>query len=199
MSLFNTLIQNLAPDWVRARVLAIYLLVFQGSVAAGSAIWGYAADHTSAHLALSFSSFGIVACILLRFPLPLPVAKVDLSSWNHWGKPTLYAEPTLDQGPILVTVEYTIDPKNAPEFLEMIYHYQRIRRRDGAVRWGIFYDSEIPNRYLESFLVDSWGEHLRQHDRFTLGDRQFEDKVNRFSLEPAIVKHYIHAARKENK
>jgi len=199
MSLFNTLIQNLAPDWVRARVLAVYLLVFQGSVAAGSAIWGYAADHTSAHLALSFSSLGIVACILLRFPLPLPVAKVDLSSWNHWGKPALYAEPALDQGPILVTVEYTIDPKNAPEFLEMIYHYQRIRRRDGAVRWGIFYDSEIPNRYLESFVVDSWGEHLRQHDRFTLGDRQFEDKVNRFSLEPAIVKHYIHAARKEHK
>jgi Transmembrane secretion effector len=118
---------------------------FSRSVAAGSAIWGYAADHTSAHLALSFSGLGIVACILLRFPLPLPVAKVDLSSWNHWGKPALYAEPALDEGPILVTVEYTIDPKNAPEFLEVIYHYQRIRRRDGAVHWGIFYDSEIPH------------------------------------------------------
>lgn len=40
MSLFNTMVQNLAPDWVRARVLAAYLFVFQGSIAVGSAVWG---------------------------------------------------------------------------------------------------------------------------------------------------------------
>jgi len=37
MSLFNVHILSLAPDWVRARVLAIAMLVFQGTVAAGSA------------------------------------------------------------------------------------------------------------------------------------------------------------------
>ncbi len=197
MSLFNTLIQNLAPDWVRARVLAIYLLVFQGSVAAGSAIWGYAADHTSAHLSLLISSFGIVTCIFLRFPFPLPNTNIDLSSWNHWGRPALFAEPQPDQGPVLVTIEYIIDPKTAPEFLTEIYKYQRIRRRDGATRWGVFYDSEIPNRYLESFLVDSWVEHERQHDRFTRADGHFEDRVKQFSIEPPKVKHYIHAKRRE--
>jgi MFS family permease len=196
MSLFNTLIQNLAPDWVRARVLAVYLLVFQGSVAAGSAIWGYAADHTSAHLALSLSSVGIVACMLLHFPLPLPAANPDLTGWNHWGKPTLFLEPGPDEGPVLVTVEYTIDPKTAPQFLAVIYKYQRIRRRDGATRWSVYYDSEAPNRYLETFIVDSWAEHQRQHDRFTLADRKFEDQVKQFSLEPARIRHYIHAAQK---
>src|SRR5579859_4981765 len=40
LSLFNVYILNLAPDWVRARVLAIAMLVFQGAVAAGSATWG---------------------------------------------------------------------------------------------------------------------------------------------------------------
>jgi len=199
MSLFNTLIQNLAPDWVRARVLSIYLLVFQGSVAAGSAIWGYAADHANAHLALLVSSFGIVTCIFLRFPFPLPNTNVDLSSWNHWGKPALYAEPEPDQGPILVTIEYTIDPAAAPQFLAEIYKYQRIRRRDGATRWGVFYDSEIPNRYLESFLVDSWVEHQRQHDRFTQADRHFEDQVKQFTIEPPKVKHYIHAKKGERR
>jgi MFS family permease len=197
MSLFNTLIQNLAPDWVRARVLAVYLLVFQGSVAAGSAVWGYTADHTSAHLALLFSSIGVVACMLLRFPLPLPTANLDLSSWNHWGKPALFAEPQPDQGPILVTIEYTIDPKTASQFLAVIHKYQRIRRRDGATQWGVFYDSETPNRYLESFLVDSWAEHQRQHDRFTLADRQFEDQVKQFSLGPAKIRHYIYAIERE--
>jgi hypothetical protein len=38
MSVFNILIQKLAPDWVRARVLATYLLVFQGSIALGSTL-----------------------------------------------------------------------------------------------------------------------------------------------------------------
>ena len=196
MSLFNTLIQNLAPDWVRARVLAVYLLVFQGSVAAGSAIWGYTADRTSAHLALLVSSIGIAGCMLLRFPLPLPVSNLDLSSWNHWGKPALFAEPEPDQGPILVTIEYIIDPKTAPQFLAVIYKYQRIRRRDGATRWAVFYDSETPNRYLETFLVDSWVEHQRQHERSTHADGQLEDQVKRLTLEPEKVKHYIYATRR---
>jgi MFS family permease len=196
MSLFNTLIQNLAPDWVRARVLAVYLLVFQGSVAAGSAIWGYTADRSSAHLALLVSSIGIAGCMLLRFPLPLPVSNLDLSSWNHWGKPALFAEPEPDQGPILVTIEYIIDPKTAPQFLAVIYKYQRIRRRDGATRWAVFYDSETPNRYLETFLVDSWAEHQRQHERSTHADGQLEDQVKRLTLEPEKVKHYIYATRR---
>jgi MFS family permease len=196
MSLFNTLIQNLAPDWVRARVLAVYLFVFQGSVALGSLVWGYVADRTSVELAFLLSSVGIGLSTLLRFPLPLPTASVDLSSWNHWGKPALFAEPKPTQGPVLVTVEYTIDPKRASEFLAVIYKYQRIRRRDGAIQWGIFYDAGTSNRYLESFLLDSWAEHERQHDRFTLADRDLENQVKQFSLEPAKVKHYIHASRR---
>jgi hypothetical protein len=40
MSVLNATIQNLAPEWVRARVLAFYLLVFGGSIAVGSALEG---------------------------------------------------------------------------------------------------------------------------------------------------------------
>ena len=40
ISLFNVQVLNQAPDWVRARVLAVSMLVFQGAVAAGSAAWG---------------------------------------------------------------------------------------------------------------------------------------------------------------
>jgi predicted MFS family arabinose efflux permease len=66
MSLFNTIIQNLAPDWVRARVLAVYILVFQGSVVLGSTLWGLAAEHSNLHLTLLTSSIGIGACLLLQ-------------------------------------------------------------------------------------------------------------------------------------
>jgi transmembrane secretion effector len=40
ISLINALVQNLAPDWVRARVLSIFTLVYMGSFALGSAAWG---------------------------------------------------------------------------------------------------------------------------------------------------------------
>jgi MFS family permease len=198
MSLFNTLVQNLAPDWVRARVLAAYLFVFQGSVALGSALWGFAADHSSARVALLASGIGIGATLLLQFPFRLPSTDVDLSALNHWGKPTMFEEHAADLGPVLVTVKYVVDPAKAPDFLNAIYEYQRVRRRDGATRWGIFFDTESPNTYLETFVVDSWLEHQRQHDRFTVSDHGLEKRVLSYVVEKSSVKHYIHAEKPGN-
>ena len=195
MSLFNTMIQNLAPDWVRARALAVYLFVFQGSVAVGSLLWGLAANHTNARVALLSSSIGIGACVLLQFPFRLPNTAVDLSTWNHWGRPSMFEEHAPDLGPVLVTIRYVVDPGKALEFLGEIYKYQRVRRRDGATRWAIFYDAEAPNVYLETFVVDSWAEHERQHNRFTVADHELEKRVLSYAREPTTVKHYIHARR----
>ena len=197
MSLFNTMIQQLAPDWVRARVLASYLFVFQGSVALGSTLWGFAAEHTSLRVALLASSAGIILSLLLQIPLRLPSVSVDLTSWNHWGKPSLLegrdADLGPDLGPVLVTVRYVIDPAKAGDFLNEIYKYERVRRRDGATRWGIFYDASSPNIYLETFIVDTWAEHERQHDRFTVADHEVEKRVQSYAVEQTTVRHYIHA------
>jgi Transmembrane secretion effector len=196
MSLFNIMVQELAPDWVRARVLAVYLFVFQGSVAAGSAIWGLVALHLNVHTTLVIASVGTGACLLLQPFFRLPNTVADLSTWNHWVKPTMLVEPAPDQGPVLVTVKYVIDPAKAAEFLHVIYKFQRIRRRDGATSWGVFFDTEAPEIYLESFKVDSWAEHERQHDRFTLADRETEKRVLDYTLKPIDVKHYIYAREK---
>jgi MFS family permease len=193
MSLFNIMVQDLAPDWVRARVLAVYLFVFQGSVAVGSTLWGFVASHTNVHITLVFASIGTGACLFLGAWFKLPNTAVDLSVWNHWVKPAMLEEPAPDQGPVLVTVKYVIDPAKAPAFLREIYKYQRVRRRDGATRWGVFSDTESPDVYLENFLVDSWAEHERQHYRFTVADRELEKRVLSYALKPVEVKHYISA------
>ncbi len=195
MSLFNIMVQSLAPDWVRARVLAVYLFVFQGSVAVGSTLWGFVALHTNVHVTLAFASIGTGACLLLQPLFRLPDTAVDLNTWNHWVKPTMLEEPDPGEGPVLVTVKYVIDPAKAPEFLHQIHKYQRVRRRDGATRWGVFFDTEAPEVYLESFLVDSWAEHQRQHDRFTLADRELEKRVLSYALKPVEVKHYLYAQK----
>ncbi len=193
MSLFNIMVQELAPDWVRARVLAVYLFVFQGSVTLGSTLWGFVALRTSVHATLATASIGTAACLLLRPWFRLPDTKLDLSIWNHWVKPAMIEEPEPDEGPVLVTVKYVIDPAKAPEFLREIHNYERVRRRDGAISWGIFVDTEAPNTYLESFKVDSWAEHERQHNRFTQADGEVEKRILRYAIKPVEVQHYIYA------
>jgi MFS family permease len=197
MSLFNIMVQELAPDWVRARVLAVYLFVFQGSVALGSTLWGYVALRLNVHVALGLAGLGTTACLALQAWFKLPNTKVDLSTWDHWVKPAMVEEPEPEDGPVLVTVRYTIDPAKAAEFLREIHKYQRVRRRDGATRWGVFADTEAKGVYLESFIVDSWGEHQRQHDRFTLADRVLEKRVVSYAVKPVEVKHYIYAREEE--
>jgi len=193
MSLFNIMVQELAPDWVRARVLAVYLFVFQGSVTVGSVMWGFVALRTGVHVTLAAASIGTAACLLLQPWFRLPDTKLDLSIWNHWAKPTMIEEPDPDQGPVLVTVKYVIDPAKAPEFLHQVHKYERVRRRDGAISWGVFVDTEAPNTYLESFKVDSWAEHERQHNRFTQADSEVEKQVLRYAIKPVEVRHYIYA------
>jgi MFS family permease len=195
ISLVSALVQNLAPDWVRARVLAIYLLVVQGSVALGSAAWGALAQREGISAALICAGVGTIATTLLALFAKLPDATSDLSPWNHWRMPVVIKEVAseLTGGPVLVTVEYVVAPQWRTEFVAAMHQYERIRRRDGASRWGIFHDTAVADRYLEIFLVDSWAEHLRQHERFTQADRKLEQRLNSYVLSEPSVRHLIYA------
>jgi hypothetical protein len=136
----------------------------------------------------------------------MPIAAAFVPTALHEGSPQHLESlgetshdsgaPDLDQGPVLVTLKYVIDPAKAPEFLGEIHKYQRIRRRDGAISWGVFVDTEAPGIYLESFKVDSWAEHERQHNRFTQADREIEKQVLSYALQSVEVKHYIYARKR---
>jgi Transmembrane secretion effector len=94
---------------------------------------------------------------------------------------------------VLVTLEYRIDPESSQEFDRAIQMLGRIRCRDGASRWGVFRDLADPGRRLETFLVESWAEHMRQHARFTEADRATEDAVRALHLGegPPVVSHLV--------
>jgi Transmembrane secretion effector len=175
-------------------VLAVSTLVFQGAVAAGSATWGTVASRYGVNTALAYAGAGTVAMTSLALFLRLPDATVDLTSWNHWRLPIVEGavNPTDDHpGPVLVTVEYEVGPEESTDFLKAVRQYRRIRRRDGARRWGIFRDMENANRYIETFIVGSWAEHLRQHERFTRADRETEERVQRYVISEPKVRHLI--------
>lgn len=196
MSLMSAVMQSVAPDWVRARALAVFLLVYMGSWAAGSAFWGYAAGHRGTHFSLLAAAIGTAASPVLILISRLPDAAADLTPWDHWRKPILVEPAEPDQGPVLVTVEYEIEATNSDEFLAALEKFSRVRRRDGASRWGVYYDTEHPNHYVETFIVDSWGEHLRQHTRLTQADREIEERVHRLAAKPTRVGHFLYARRK---
>ena len=96
-----------------------------------------------------------------------------------------------------MTVEYIVDRQRVAEFVEAMHQYERVRRRDGASRWGIFHDTEVADRFVETFLVNSWAEHLRQHDRQTLADRELEERVRSYVREYPQVRHLIYAHPRE--
>ena len=199
ISLVNVLVLNYAPDWVRARVLAVSTLVFQGAVAAGSATWGAVAARHGIRIALLYAGAGTMATAFLGLFLRLPDGTVDLSSWNHWRLPAIPeggAPSADDLGPVLVTVEYEVAPEQVKPFLVAARHYGRVRRRDGAQRWGIFRDLEKADRFVETFIVASWAEHQRQHERFTRDDREIEERLQRHVRGEPKVRHLIAAASK---
>jgi MFS family permease len=195
ISLINALVQNLAPDWVRARVLAIFILVYQGSFALGSAAWGAVAQRAGIRVALVCAGVGTIGSVMFVLFAKLPDSTKDLSPWNHWRMPVVVKEAAADlhRGPVLVAVEYTVIPEREAEFVEAIHQYARIRRRDGAYRWGIYRDTEVANRYLEIFLVNSWAEHLRQHERQTQADREVEQRLSSYVAHDPEVRHLIYA------
>ena len=197
ISLFSALVQNMAPDWVRARVTAVFMLVFQGGLAAGSAVWGVVGERAGVPAALMWAGIGCVATAAVSCFSRLPTAPDDLSPWNHWRMPAVVKdlEIALDDGPVLVTIEYFVDAHRAHAFVHAMREYEHVRRRDGASRWGLYHDTEVRDRYVETFVVGSWAEHLRQHARVTEADRELEDRVNALVRAEPNVKHLIDARR----
>jgi hypothetical protein len=90
-----------------------------------------------------------------------------------------------------VTVEYHVAPENRAAFLAALAPIARERKRDGAYAWGVFRDTAHETRYLETFLLDSWLEHVRQHHRVTSADRLAQERLRALTLGELRVTHYI--------
>jgi predicted MFS family arabinose efflux permease len=183
VSSLNVSAQVALPDWVRGRGLAIYVTVMFGALTIGSAIWGELAAVAGLSAALFTAAAGALIAIPLTWSWKLQTgADVDLSPSMHWPAPVTSHAIEPDRGPVLVVIEYHIDPKNRVPFLRALSKSARERRRDGAYDWGIFEDPAEDGRFIETFRSDSWLEHLRQHQRVTKADRIQEQAVRRFQI-----------------
>ncbi|MFC0712206.1 MFS transporter [Azorhizophilus paspali] len=186
--------QTAVPSWVRARALAVYILVFFGSMAAGGTLWGLVASRASIPFALlcaaALLALGLLAA--LRFHLPVTEAE-DLAPSLHWPAPILAEGLDRERRPVVVTLEYDIDPQKAVAFQQAMEEVRGMRRRNGAISWCLVQDSENPRQWLEFFIDESWLEHLRHHQRVTRGELKIEAAARHFQT-PDIdirIRHYL--------
>jgi len=191
MSTLNVTVQVSTPHWVQARALGTYQMIFWGGMASGSAFWGFLAEHFSTPIALAAAAASALATLPMgrRFHL-LQETPSDLSPGTlSRGAPQVVIEPHPDAGPVLVTIEYEIRPEDYAAFTRAIHKVREMRMRNGAIRWGVFQDAQQPDRFVETFVVDSWIDFLRQRERFSAPDRALRDyawSFHRGAASPAV-------------
>jgi len=194
LATLNVSAQMALPDWVRGRGLAIYNTFFFGSMALGSFVWGHIAAWLGIPMALALAALGSIASAVLGSRIRLTGSdEIDFTPSAHWPAPIVSGDVEPDQGPVLVSIEYRVDPSEARGFLAAIRDLETVRRRDGAVAWSVFRDSAAPERWIEQFVEESWLDHLRHHARVTAADRAVQARVRALHQGPAdpIVTHYI--------
>jgi predicted MFS family arabinose efflux permease len=192
LSTLNASLQLGLPAWVRARATAFYLLVFQGGSAVGSFVWGELAGWASLTTALLTAAGLLAAGVLTLRRLPLLEGRIDPTVSDAWPQPNLVVEPAPQDGPVLVQVDYEVSAENAGAFVRAMAQVEHSRRRTGATTWGLYQDAARPERFIETFTLSSWSEHLAQHHaRYTGVDREFEVTSRALLLSPPQVTHAL--------
>ena len=165
LTTLNAAVQLSLPPWVRARGMAVYLLVFSGSQALGSYLWGLIA----AHFGLAHSLLAAAALLLLTaasvavLPLRPETGTLDLTTSTAWPTPTLVFQPDPSDGPVLISTSYHVTDDRIHQFTAAMLKVGRSRSRTGGYRWRLYRSGEDPELVIEEFTVPSWAEFDRQH------------------------------------
>jgi quinol monooxygenase YgiN len=169
-------------------------MALMGGAAGGAALWGHVASGLDVRPAvLASAAFGVIA-VLVTVRLSIEQINPDDQRPAPVAAPPEPAIPIdADDGPVMVTVEYQIDPARAAAFAEVMQLTRRARLRQGALSWGLFRDAMVPGRYVEYFVDESWLEHQRRLERFTAGDAGLRELRLSFHIgaQPPVVRRLV--------
>jgi len=193
LTTLNGVAQAILPNWVRGRSLAVYLTVFNGAMTVGSLSWGAIAQLIGVPYTLLVGAIGLIVAGIAAHRLKLPKGDADLMPSRHWPEPLTAAPVEHDRGPVLIQIEYRVAPEDRTDFLKALARLSAERRRDGAYAWGVAEDAADPQLMLEWFHVESWAEHLRQHQRVSKADADIQSEVLRFHRGETrpVVRHFL--------
>ena len=164
--------QRVIPGWVRGRMNAFQIMVGQGGIALGALMWGWAV--VEAGYNLTFSAAAVLALAVLAIGHRVSInfaaeASVDPAPLNNdWEFP---ACPDHDDGPVTITIKYTIQKEDREKFYALMQGVQAAIRRNGAFDCRLDESLERPGLFRLEFQLSTWAEHLRQTNRMTVDDR----------------------------
>ena len=188
LSALQVTAQLTLPPWVRARGLAAFVVVLMGGMALGSILWGQVATRIGIPAALTIAAGGMALAVVATWRFKLGSHEVlDFTPTMDWPLPVL-AEPPEPDVPVLVTINYHIQPGERAEFVAAMQEVRKMRRRNGAYFWQLFHDPADPARFVETFMDESWMEHLRQHERASVADREILARAKRYLVEGTSTK-----------
>ena len=186
--------QMASPDWVRARGMSVYQMAMMGGSAIGAALWGQVASLTDLRTSLVAAAVTGVAGLPSARRLKVGGrAEEDLTPVRLWKEPVVAIPFEQEQGPVLVTVEYRIDPARSPTSSALMRESRRVWLRNGVLAWELFRDTTDPGRYIEYFVDESWVEYRRRQERVIASDIALRERKNAFHIgdTPPVVTRYI--------
>ncbi|NEN05900.1 MFS transporter [Diaminobutyricibacter tongyongensis] len=194
LTVLNAALQLTLPQWVRSRGAATYILVFMGTMAIGSFLWGLVAQvfGTTAALTAAAVLLVLVAASTRFLPLLPGTGTIDRTISLTWATPNLVFDPDPTDGPVLVINRYIVRPNAVAPFETAMKDVAASRRRTGGYRWQLFRSGEDEDLLLESFMVPSWAEFRRQQtQRLTGRDREILAEAREYCEGDPVERHYF--------
>ena len=99
--------------------------------------------------------------------------------------------PTHDDGPILLTADWQINPDRRDQFIAAMEPVRMALKRQGALSFHLVEEVERPGHMLESFTVATWAEYQRLPERVTMTEKAIHDALMAASGSepPALLVH----------
>ena len=183
IALLNVSVQLSAPRWVTARALSLFLFGdYRRRRHRGNGHGASLPGGMTCPSPFVVSGCAVMATVLVGMLLPLTRdLDLDNSSVNIGYEPEVSMPLTLRSGPIVVEVEYDVNPERAREFYGVMMQVQGVRKRIGGFDWSISRDIENPAIWTERYQCPTWGDYLRMRDRYAQADFDLQAEADAFN------------------
>lgn len=188
VTVFNVGIQMSAPRWVAGRALAAFQMAVAGGIALGSWGWGQLADHIGLTATMLVAGTIIFLSPLLGLRMRMPTPTGENEAAEILEDPEVHLSLSPRSGPIVIEIEYRIDPAKARAFYEVMQEVQLSRQRTGAYGWSMARDITDPELWTERYQCPTWHDYLRQRNRPTQAERMLTQTAQNFHRGPEPVR-----------
>jgi MFS family permease len=182
IALLNVGVQLSVPRWVAGRALAGFQASLTGGIAVGAWMWGHLAAQHSIEFAFLGSGIALILTPLIGLLMPMrQMLPSDVEMIDLGAEPEVALAITPRSGPVVIEIDYQVDPAEARQFYDVMLNLQRARQRNGAFQWSLARDLADPTLWTERYHLPTWLDYCRLRSRFTHADRALQEAADAFN------------------